>query len=200
MKIQMNKGTLFVVTGPSGAGKGTVLGRLLKETDNIFFSVSATTRAPREGEQEGVNYYYVTKEQFESMIEKKQLLEYTIYAGNYYGTPKAPVYSRTRRGEDVVLEIELQGAMNIKKKCKNAVFIFLAPPSMEELERRLRLRGTEDEEHIMMRLKRAKEECAASEMFDHIVVNDQLDAAVNEMKSIVMDIRNKKTGGNRNDA
>ena len=191
----MSKGSLFVVTGPSGAGKGTVLGRMLKETDNIFLSVSATTRAPREGEKEGVNYYYLTKEQFESKIEKKQFLEYATYAGNYYGTPKGPVYSRMRRGEDVVLEIDLQGAMNIRKKYKDAVFIFLAPPSMEELERRLRARGTEDEEHILMRLKRAREECAASDKFDHIVINDDLDVAVEEMKSIVINVRNNRTGG-----
>ena len=185
----MSKGNLFVITGPSGAGKGTVLKHVFAAVGNIFYSISATTRSPRPGEEHGREYYFVSKAEFETMIAEKQLLEYAKYSENYYGTPLHPIIEKTKLGNDVVLEIELQGALQVRKSCPEANFIFIAPPSMEELERRLRSRGTEDEKHILMRLEKAKEECAASSNFDHIVVNDDLDKAVDELSQIILSYR-----------
>lgn len=185
----MNKGTLFVITGPSGAGKGTVLGKVLSQIDKVFYSVSATTRAPRPGEIDKVHYFFVSKSDFDKMIERNLLLEYASYAGNFYGTPTQPVDLHLENGEDVILEIELQGAMQIKERRPDAAFIFIAPPSLEELEERLRGRGTEDEEHVKMRLEKARLECAAVDKFDHIVINDDLEVAVNEMKNIILSYR-----------
>lgn len=185
----MNKGTLFVITGPSGAGKGTVLGNVLDQLDNIFYSVSATTRSPRPGEVNAVHYYFVSKDEFNKMISNEHLLEYANYAGNYYGTPSEPVDLHLNNGEDVILEIELQGAIQIKERRPDAVFIFIAPPSLKELENRLRGRGTEDEEHVRMRLEKAKLECAAAENFNHIIVNDKVDNAVENMKNIILSYR-----------
>ena len=185
----MNKGTLFVITGPSGAGKGTVLSKVLTQMDKVFYSVSATTRAPRPGEIDKVHYYFVSKDEFDGMIEKDLLLEYAGYAGNFYGTPSKPVDTHLNNGEDVLLEIELQGAMQIKERRPDAIFIFIAPPSLEELEERLRGRGTEDEEHVKMRLEKARLECAAAEMFNHIVVNDIVERAVEEIKEIILSYR-----------
>jgi guanylate kinase len=188
-RITMNKGKLFVITGPSGTGKGTVLKRVFADIDNIFYSISATTRAPRPGEEHGREYYFVSKSDFERMIAENQLLEYAQYSGNYYGTPLKPILEKTDLGRDVVLEIELQGALQVRKHCPDAAFIFIAPPSMEELEQRLRGRGTEDEAHIQMRLAKAKEECAAADKFDHIVVNDDLDTAVKELSQVILSYR-----------
>ena len=185
----MNKGKLFVITGPSGTGKGTVLKRVLEDNKELFYSVSATTRAPRPGEEHGREYLFVSKNEFEKMIGAGQLLEYAQYSGNYYGTPLRPIEEKTAAGADAVLEIELQGAVQVKKTCPDAVFIFIAPPSMEVLEQRLRNRGTEDEKHILMRLERAREECAAADRFDHIVVNDDLDTAVKELSQIILSYR-----------
>jgi guanylate kinase len=137
-----NKGTLFVITGPSGAGKGTVLKQVIQSLDNVYFSVSATTRAPREGEQDGVHYHFLTRERFEQLIENDRFLEYARYAENYYGTPLDPVEDHLAQGHDVILEIELQGALQVKKRLPKAVLVFIAPPSFEELESRLRGRGT----------------------------------------------------------
>lgn len=185
----MNNGKLFVITGPSGTGKGTVLKSVFSKVNNLFFSVSATTREPRAGEKHGVEYLFVSKNEFELMIENKQLLEYARYSDNYYGTPLKPIEANISQGIDVILEIELQGAIQVKHSYPDAVFIFIAPPSMEELEKRLRNRGTEDEAHILMRLERAKDECAASSQFDHIVINDNLDAAVAELSKIITSYR-----------
>ena len=185
----MNKGKLFVITGPSGTGKGTVLKRVFADIDNIFYSISATTRSPRPGEEHGREYYFVSKSDFEDMIANNKLLEYAAYSGNYYGTPLQPIQEKTEDGKDVVLEIELQGAIQVRKRCPDAAFIFISPPSMEELERRLRSRATEDEAHIQMRLAKAKEECAAADKFDHIVVNDDLDTAVNELSKVILSYR-----------
>ena len=185
----MNKGKLFVITGPSGTGKGTVLKRVFADIDNIFYSISATTRSPRPGEEHGREYYFVSKSDFEDMIANNKLLEYAAYSGNYYGTPLQPIQEKTESGKDVVLEIELQGAIQVRKRCPDAAFIFISPPSMEELEQRLRGRATEDEAHIQMRLAKAKEECAAADKFDHIVVNDDLDTAVNELSKVILSYR-----------
>lgn len=185
----MNKGTLFVITGPSGAGKGTVLSKVINHLDNVFYSVSATTRAPRPGEVDKVHYFFISKEKFDDMIAKDKLLEYAAYAGNYYGTPADPVDIHIDNGDDVILEIELQGAMQIKQRRPDATFIFIAPPSLEELEGRLRGRGTEDEEHVKMRLDKARIECAAADQFTHIIVNDVVDRAVDELKQIILSYR-----------
>ena len=185
----MNKGTLFVVTGPSGAGKGTVLGKVFQQVDKLHFSVSATPRAPREGEVDGVNYHFMTKEQFISLVEQGRFLEHAQYAGNYYGTPMAPVEEKLEQGIDVLLEIEVQGALKVMEKCPEAVSIFIAPPSLEELGNRLRGRGTEAEETIAKRLETAAWECSQMEKYQYIVVNDLVDTAVDKLRSIIIAAR-----------
>ena len=167
----MNKGSLFVITGPSGAGKGTVLKEVIKNLDRLYFSVSATTRKPREGEVDGVHYHFMTKERFESLIADNRFLEYAQYAENYYGTPLDPVLEQLEQGNDVILEIELQGALQVKKRMPQAVLVFIAPPSFEELEDRLRGRGTETEEKILSRLEQTHEELHYLDMYDYIVIN-----------------------------
>lgn len=181
----MRKGTLYVFTGPSGAGKGTVLGRLVKEDDRLFFSISATTRAPRPGEQDGVHYYFLEKSDFENKIAQGAFLEHAQYVGNYYGTLEAQVNEKLEEGFDVILEIEVQGAMQIKQKRPDAVLVFIAPPSFEELAARLRGRGTEDEAKVQKRLETAKGELAQQDKFDYVVVNDTVDRAVDEIKGIL---------------
>lgn len=181
----MRKGTLYVFTGPSGAGKGTVLGRLLAEDDRLFFSISATTRAPRPGEQNGVHYYFLEKADFENRIAQGAFLEHAQYVGNYYGTLEASVNEKLDEGFDVILEIEVQGAMQIKKKRPDAVMVFIAPPSFEELASRLRGRGTEDEAKVQKRLETAKGELEQKDKFDYVVVNDTVDRAVDEIKGIL---------------
>lgn len=181
----MTRGNLFVVTGPSGVGKGTVLKRVLTELDKTYYSVSATTRNPREGEVDGVNYFFVTKEEFQSWIDQGRMLEHACYVGNYYGTPEKPVQEHLDRGEDVILEIELQGALNVKAKRPDAVTVFIAPPSMTVLEDRLRGRGTEAEETIAKRMATARTECDHVGEFRYVVVNDDLDKAIDDLKSII---------------
>lgn len=187
----MNKGTLFVVTGPSGAGKGTVLSRVFEQIDKLHFSVSATTRAPREGEVDGVNYHFMTKEQFEDLIEQDRFLEHAQYVGNYYGTPMAPVEKKLGHGIDVLLEIEVQGALKVMEKCPDAVSVFIAPPSLDELACRLRGRGTETEETVSKRLNTATWECGQMSKYQYIVVNDVVDTAVEKLCSIILATRCK---------
>lgn len=182
----MNKrGLLVVVSGPSGCGKGTVLGRLLKEDPNVFYSVSATTRAPRPGEVDGVHYFFLSKEQFEEKIKTGGMLEYANYVGNYYGTPSQAVEDQRSLGHDVILEIEIQGAMQVKAKCPDAVMVFVSPPSMEELKRRLIDRKTESEEVVNNRLKTAEKEMKAISKYDYVVVNDEVENAVSSLKAIL---------------
>lgn len=183
------KGTLFVITGPSGAGKGTVLKQVIQSLDGLYFSVSATTRKPREGEVDGVHYHFLTKERFEELIEKDRFLEYAQYAGNYYGTPLDPVEEHLEQGHDVILEIELQGALQVKKRLPKAVLVFIAPPSFEELENRLRGRGTETEEVICKRLAIARQECANMDEFRFIVVNDKVEDAADRLRAIILSCR-----------
>ena len=172
------KGTLMVVSGPAGVGKGTVVKRACELAEgNIHLSVSATTRAPRPIDAEGVTYYFKTKEEFRRMIDENEVLEWAEYVGNYYGTPRKPVEDALSRGLDVILEIEVQGAMQIKKNFPQAVLTFIAPPSYEELEKRLRGRGTETEEQIISRLTTAKGELALMGEYDYIVVNDEIEQA-----------------------
>lgn len=180
----MNKGMLIVVSGPSGCGKGTVLAEILK-SDRIFYSVSATTRSPRPGETDGVNYYFLTKEKFEKLIEEDGMLEYASYCGNYYGTPKKPVEDMLEQGKHVILEIEVQGAMKVMEKCPEAVFVFILPPSLKELERRLNKRGTEAEDVIKKRLSEAAGEIKQAYKYKYAVINGELEKAVDDLKAII---------------
>ncbi|MDE6594431.1 MAG: guanylate kinase [Oscillospiraceae bacterium] len=180
----MNKGMLIVVSGPSGCGKGTVLAEILK-SDRIFYSVSATTRSPRPGETDGVNYYFLTKEKFETLIEEDGMLEYASYCGNYYGTPKKPVEDMLEQGKHVILEIEVQGAMKVMEKCPEAVFVFILPPSLKELERRLNKRGAEAEDVIKKRLSEAAGEIKQAYKYNYAVINGELSEAVDDLKAII---------------
>jgi guanylate kinase len=181
----MNKGTLYVLSAPSGCGKGTVLNELFKRTDNVFYSVSATTRSPREGEVDGVNYYFVTKERFLELVKSDGMLEYATFVDNYYGTPKAPIEQKLAEGKDVILEIETAGAMMVKSVCPEAVLIFMLPPSIEELAERLRGRGTESEEVISKRVMEAYREIRLANNYDYVFVNDDLSEAVDDLMMIM---------------
>lgn len=178
-------GKLFVYAGASGVGKGTIMKELLKKDPSIRLSVSATTRAPREGEVDGREYFFVTKEKFEEMIKEDGFLEHASYCDNYYGTPKAYVDEQLEKGYNVFLEIELQGAQNVLRLRPDAVSIFILPPSVDELERRLRDRGTETEDAILKRLSQAKVEMGNADMYRYTVVNDDLEKAVEDVLSIV---------------
>ncbi|WP_029321525.1 guanylate kinase [Butyrivibrio sp. AE3004] len=180
-----NKGIIVVVSGFSGAGKGTIMKELIKRYDNYELSISATTRNPRPGEENGREYFFVSKEEFEKLIEEDGLIEHANYVGNYYGTPKKFVQEKLDNGKDVILEIEIQGALQIKKKYPQALLLFVMPPSVEELEKRLRGRGTETEDVIHGRLLRAKEEGQGIDEYDNIVINDNLDTCVKEMHEII---------------
>ena len=177
---------LLVVSGPSGSGKDTVIRRLMEKHENIELSVSATTRAMRPGEQEGVDYYYMSVPAFEKLIEEKRVLEYTRYCGNYYGTPKDQVEQRLEKGITVVLVIEVEGGGNIKKLYPDCTTVFITPPSFDELEHRLRSRATDSEEAIQKRLARAKEEITCADMYDYRLINDDLDTCVEELYQILL--------------
>ena len=182
----MNKeGILIVVSGFSGAGKGTIMKALLERYDNYALSISATTRNPRPGEEEGKAYFFKTTEEFEKMIAKDDLIEYAMYVGNYYGTPKAYVEEQLRAGKDVILEIEIQGALKVKEKFPNTLLLFVTPPSAEELRKLLEGRGTETQEVIDGRMKRAIEEADYMDQYDYLVVNDELDVCVEEMHHLI---------------
>ena len=182
----MNKeGILIVVSGFSGAGKGTIMKALLERYDNYALSISATTRNPRPGEEEGKAYFFKTTEEFEKMIAKDDLIEYAMYVGNYYGTPKAYVEEQLRAGKDVILEIEIQGALKVKEKFPNTLLLFVTPPSAEELRKRLEGRGTETQEVTDGRMKRAIEEAEYMDQYDYLVVNDELDVCVEEMHHLI---------------
>lgn len=181
----MHKGSLIVVSGFSGAGKGTIMKKLVSETEDFALSISMTTRAPREGEQDGREYYFVSKEAFEETIANDGLVEYACYCGNYYGTPRTYVEQMMSAGKNVLLEIEMQGAMKIKEKFPEAVLLFVMPPSAKVLYERLVGRGTETREVIDKRMARAVEESNGIEQYDYIVVNDDLDTCVEEVKAIV---------------
>lgn len=182
----MSKGLLLVISGFSGAGKGTVMKRLLELHDEYSLSISATTRKPREGEADGREYFFKTVEEFEKMIAEDALIEHAQYVGNYYGTPKAYVEEQLDKGNNVILEIEIQGAMNIKRMFPDAVLMFITPPSAAELEKRLRGRETEDEATIKARLSRAAEEAEGVEDYDYIVINDEVDLCVGRIHDIVL--------------
>ena len=180
----MNK--LFVISGASGVGKSTVLSKVMSMRKDLTFSVSATTRAPRLGEQEAVSYYFVSKETFEDMIRNDEFLEYDAHLDNYYGTPKGQLEEKLTRGH-VILDIEPNGAFAVRKSRPDAVLIFIAPPSLEELERRLRTRGDTGPEQIKLRLERAKWEMEQSKKYDHVVINGQVNACAEEILKIIAD-------------
>lgn len=178
--MKMNKGTLYVLSAPSGCGKGTVLGEVFKRIDNYYYSVSATTRAPRPGDVDGVNYYFVTKERFKELIESDGMLEYAVFADNYYGTPKAKIMEHIENGTDVILEIETAGAMMVKAVYPEAVLVFMLPPSLQELRRRLEGRGTETKEYVDKRIAQASREITLAHNYDYVFVNDELEKAVDD--------------------
>ena len=181
----MRHGKTFIICGPSGVGKGTVVARLLASNPNLYFSVSATTRQPRNGEVDGVHYHFLSREQFQSWIAEDAFLEHAEFVGNYYGTPKKYVDAAMAQGRDVILDIEIQGAEQVHRQRPEAVRIYVAPPSWVELERRLIGRGTEDMEKVRSRLERGKQEFAAASSFDYFVINDTVDHAVTEITAIM---------------
>ena len=187
-----HQGILVVVSGFSGAGKGTLMKELLKRYDNYALSISATTRAPREGETDGKEYFFVSKEQFEKMRDEQKLIEYAQYVNHYYGTPKEYVEQKMAEGKDVILEIEIQGALKVKKRFPDALLLFVTPPSAEELRKRLVGRGTETLEVINARLARAAEEASGMEAYDYLLINDDLDRCVEEMHQLIQ-LQHRKT-------
>lgn len=181
----MKKGVLLVISGPSGAGKGTICKALLEKHKDIYLSVSATTREPRVGEVEGVNYFFTTKEQFLQKVEEGDFLEYAEVYGNYYGTPKSSVQKMLNEGRDVILEIDIQGALKVKENCEEGIFIFILPPSMEELKQRIIKRGSETPESLMRRFKSAYKEINYISKYNYAVVNDEIDTAVSKLEAII---------------
>lgn len=182
----MARGKTFIISGPSGVGKSTVLRELFKGRDDLYFSISATTRAPREGEENGVHYHFIDVERFQKLIHEDAFLEYAEYVGNFYGTPKKFVDAAMDEGKDVILDIELQGAIQVTSKRPEVIRIFIAPPSWSELEKRLTGRGTDSPEKIRERLVRAKVELQNANTYDYFVINDTVEQAVREINAIML--------------
>ncbi len=185
MSSEKKKGQLIVLSGPSGVGKSTVISTLLQQREDLYFSVSFTTRDPRPGEQNGVQYFFVDRAEFERMIREGELLEYAQYVDHYYGTSLKLIREHLEQGIDVLLDIEVQGAAEVRAKCPEAVLIFLIPPSFEELARRLRGRKTNGEQEIQKRLEQAKKEFACAGQYDYLVVNDQVEQAAARLQAIL---------------
>ena len=185
----MSKGGIFIISGPSGSGKDTLLVELFKKRPEILFSISSITRPMRVGEVEGEKYNFISREKFEDMVKNDMLLEYNIYAGNYYGTPKAPVIDAAEKGKDIMIEVDVNGAANIRKKLPEAVSIFIMPPSYNELRNRLSGRGTETPEVIDKRMEIAISEIKRAAEYDYIVVNDDIDTAVDDIISVITNSR-----------
>lgn len=183
--MSQRKGNLYVISGASGVGKSTVIARLLEENKSLYFSISCTTRAPREGEVDGVNYHFIKREEFEQKIRDGEFLEHAQYVGNYYGTSGKIVREKLNAGYDVLLDIEVQGAEQVRGNCPDATLVFIIPPSFEELARRLRARNTDSEEKVQGRLKRAREEYQKIPEYHYLVVNDKVEDAVKELGSII---------------
>lgn len=185
MKQKKERGQLIVLSGPSGVGKSTVIAELFSQRSNIYFSVSYTTRQPRVGEQDGVNYNFVSREEFERMIADDELLEYAEYVDNYYGTSIKLIREKLDAGIDVLLDIEVQGAAKVRARCPDALFIFIIPPSFEELSRRLHRRNTDSEDVIAGRLAKARQEFREIPKYDYLVINDKVANAVHEIEAIL---------------
>ena len=181
----IEKGLLVVISGPSGSGKGTIVNLLTESKSNFKASVSATTRNKREGEKEGISYNFITKNEFNKMIENDKLIEWVEYCGHYYGTPQKCVDEAIENGEDILLEVEVVGAKNIKEKYPDSILVFVLPPSYAELRRRLKKRGTEGNKSIEKRMERAKQEFKQIDLYDYLVINDKIDEATNHIKNIV---------------
>lgn len=187
----MKKGILTIISGFSGAGKGTLLNEMLKKYNNYSLSISATTRKPREGEIDGKSYFFKTKEEFEDMIREDAFIEYASYVGNYYGTPKSYVMDKLEKGQDVILEIEIQGALKVKEKYPEAMLIFISTPNALSLKERLEGRKTENTDQIKARLKRAAEEASGVEKYDYILINDNLNEAVDNLHQLIQSQKSK---------
>lgn len=187
----MNSGLLIVVSGPSGSGKGTICKRLIDDMKNIKVSVSATTRKPRVGEIDGTNYFFIDEERFLGKINNEEFLEYALVYENYYGTPKKEVLKQLENGNDIILEIDIQGALQVKKNYPKGVFVFILPPSIEELKNRIEGRGTDSKEAIRKRLKCAYDELNYAYQYDYVVLNDEVGSAVEKIKEIVSAEKNK---------
>lgn len=185
MTKKARKGNLFIISGPSGAGKGTLVKELLSRVPDVWFSVSATTREMRPGEVDGKNYFFLSRDQFQDLIDNDGLLEYSQHFSNYYGTPLAPVLEHIKEGKQVILEIDVKGALQVKEKAPYAKLIFIEPPSLEELKRRLIGRGTETPEKIEERISRVNEELSLRTRYNHCIVNDDLDIACNELTEFI---------------
>lgn len=180
-----DKGILIVVSGFSGAGKGTLMKRIMEKYDNYALSISATTRAPREGEVDGREYFFKSVDEFEKMIAQEELIEYAKYVSNYYGTPKAYIMEQLKAGKDVILEIEIQGALKVREKFPDTLLLFVTPPSAKELEHRLTMRGTETPDVIASRMARACEEAEFMVHYDYLVINDDLERCVEELHELI---------------
>lgn len=183
----MQEGVLVVVSGSSGVGKGTILKKLVRDNDNIKFAISATTRKPREGEVDGVDYFFKTVDEFKEMIDKGELVEWVNYCGNFYGKSKKYIEEMSKKGYDLIIEVEVEGAKNIKKVYPDSVSVFILPPSFEELEERLKNRGTETPESIKRRLTRALEEQKEVQNYDYTVINDEVDNVINFITNLIED-------------
>ncbi len=187
----MEEGLLLVISGPSGSGKGTICKELLKRNQNINFSISTTTRKPRKGEAHGVNYFFIDEERFKNMVENNEFLEYARVHGNYYGTPREYVVEKLSKGENIILEIDVQGALEIKKTYPEGVFIFILPPSIEELKNRIVKRGTESQDDIDRRLNNAYKEIEFATKYDYAIVNDEVLIAVEKIEAIISAEKNR---------
>ena len=187
-----NDGLLIILSGPSGCGKGTIVSRILKEREDTILSVSVTTRAPRPDEIDGFHYWFITAEEFDNMVQRNDLLEYAQYSGNCYGTPRTAVEEHIKAGRNVILEIDVQGALQVMQRCDDYVSVFLTVPSMEELEKRLRGRGTEEESRVQARLTAAKEELEYVDRYQYRVLNDDLDEAVEQIHRIIETEKSRK--------
>lgn len=183
--MRTEKGKLIVLSGPSGAGKNTVISKVMSLREDLDYSVSATTRDPREGETDGVSYYFLSRKSFEKMVDGNKFLEHAEYSGNLYGTPKAPVLEKLSTGKSVIMDIEVQGAAQVKKRMPEAIMVFLVPPSFKDLEERLRIRGKDSEEAIRSRLEIARSEFSLAKAYDYIVINGDPDRAAAELSSII---------------